>query len=145
VSIERETFPALVDDGSLFAVQADDYWIDAGTPETYLEAQLDLIAGRRPERPLAVARDAQVAGDASVRDSVLMRGASLAAGAVVESSVVLPGARIGERATVRGSIVGPRASVGAGARVERMSVLGDGVEVEANASHAGQRLPDEAT
>jgi mannose-1-phosphate guanylyltransferase len=145
VSIERETFPALVDDGSLFAVQADDYWIDAGTPETYLQAQLDLIAGRRPEQPPAVARDAQVAGDASVRDSVLMSGASVAAGAVVESSVVLPGARIGERATVRGSIVGPRASVGAGARVERMSVLGDGVEVEANASLAGQRLPDEAT
>jgi mannose-1-phosphate guanylyltransferase len=144
VSIERETFPALVDDGSLFAVQADDYWIDAGTPETYLQAQLDLIGGRRPEHPPAVAADVQIA-DATVRNSVLMRGAAVASGATVESSVVLPGARIGEAALVRDSIVGPGASVGAGAHVDHLSVLGDAVQVEPGARLDGQRVPDEAS
>jgi len=32
VSIERETFPAMVTDGTLFALQDSCYWIDAGTP-----------------------------------------------------------------------------------------------------------------
>ena len=46
VSIERETFPAMVADGTLFA--RDDggaYWIDTGTPAQYLTAMLDLIDG----------------------------------------------------------------------------------------------------
>ena len=47
VNVERVTFPAMVADGSLFAVDGDTYWIDAGTPATYLAANLDLINGRR--------------------------------------------------------------------------------------------------
>ena len=46
VSIERATFPEMVGDGSLFALHSDAYWIDAGTPATYLQAQLDLVDGR---------------------------------------------------------------------------------------------------
>ena len=52
VSVERETFPAMVADGSLFAAaDGDVYWIDAGTPEQYLEAQLDIIDGLRGPGP----------------------------------------------------------------------------------------------
>ena len=47
VSVERDTFPALVAAGTLFAVASDGYWIDAGTPATYLRANLDLIDGTR--------------------------------------------------------------------------------------------------
>ena len=57
VSIERETFPAMVADGSLYACADGCYWIDTGTPCEYIQAQLDLIDGvrgdagrRRPSR-----------------------------------------------------------------------------------------------
>ena len=45
VSIEREIFPELVGNG-LYGYPFDDYWIDIGTPERYLEATYDLLAGR---------------------------------------------------------------------------------------------------
>src|SRR3954447_26581006 len=45
VSIETEIFPELVGDG-LYGYNADAYWIDIGTPERYLEATYDLLAGR---------------------------------------------------------------------------------------------------
>ncbi len=48
VSIERETFPALVAAGELFALGPDVYWLDTGTPDAYLQAHLDLVLGRRP-------------------------------------------------------------------------------------------------
>ena len=48
VNVERVTFPAMVADGSLFAFDGDTYWLDAGTPATYLAANLDLH--RRPAR-----------------------------------------------------------------------------------------------
>jgi mannose-1-phosphate guanylyltransferase len=47
VSIERETFPALVADRGLFALPSDAYWLDTGTPEMYLQAQLDILNGSR--------------------------------------------------------------------------------------------------
>ena len=46
VSIERETFPRMLDrPGRLFALQSDAYWIDIGTPAKYLEAHADVLAG----------------------------------------------------------------------------------------------------
>ena len=47
VSIERETFPAMVRDGNLFARSDDSYWLDTGTPAAYLEANFDYVAGKR--------------------------------------------------------------------------------------------------
>ena len=47
MSVEREVFPGMVADGTLFAVDDDAYWIDTGTPREYIQAQLDLIDGRR--------------------------------------------------------------------------------------------------
>ena len=45
VSVERDTFPRLVAAGRMYAVATDDYWIDAGRPELFLQANLDLVTG----------------------------------------------------------------------------------------------------
>ena len=39
VSIERVTFPAIVEAGGVFAMATDDYWIDTGKPDLYLAAK----------------------------------------------------------------------------------------------------------
>ena len=46
VSLERETFPALLRKGSRVAVYKDcSYWMDIGTPEKYLQTHKDIMAG----------------------------------------------------------------------------------------------------
>ena len=70
VSIERETFPAIVADGGLWAVQSDAYWVDAGTPETYLQIQLDPERSGRA-RPGEVVHRSQA--DRAVERDVLVR------------------------------------------------------------------------
>jgi mannose-1-phosphate guanylyltransferase len=138
VSIERETFPALVADGGLFALASDAEWIDAGTPATYLEANLKVAAreggGLDPR--------ASVDATATVTESVLGPGVDVSAGAVVDRSVVLSGARIGRDAVVQDSIVGPNVVIGQGARVDGLTVLGDGASVEAGATLCGARVPE---
>ncbi len=124
VSIERETFPRMLDmPRRLFAQHSDAYWIDIGTPRKYFEAHADVLAGRvgLPPAPGAVERAAAVwvQGDAALDRDARVRGPVL----------VGDGASIGAGADVAESVLGPRAVVEPGARVLR-SVLLDGARVE---------------
>jgi mannose-1-phosphate guanylyltransferase len=143
VSMERETFPAIVADGRLWAVKSDAYWVDAGTPDTYLQVQLDLLDGVRGDKVAGVSGHATISDHAIVDRSVVMAGASVAADAVVRDSVIGPDAVIAEGARVDGSIVGPGATVGPRARVSELSILGDGVAVGAAVELVGARVPED--
>jgi mannose-1-phosphate guanylyltransferase len=143
VSIERETFPAMVVDGTLFAMQSDAYWVDAGTPATYLQVQLDLIDGVRGPVRRAISTAADVSTEAYVERSVVMDGATIEAGARVAASVVLGGARIESDAVVDRSIVGPRSVVGSGARLESLTIVGADAVVEPHSRWMDARIPAE--
>lgn len=142
LSVEREVFPAIVADGGLWAVQSDAYWVDAGTPETYLRVQLDLLDGTRGTPTDGVHSAAQIAPDAVIERSVVSAGVTVAAGAVVRDSVLFPGATVGAGATVDTSIVGDRACVGAGAAISELSIVGDDATVPSGADLRTARLPE---
>ncbi|HJL77077.1 MAG TPA: NDP-sugar synthase, partial [Acidimicrobiales bacterium] len=103
VSVEREVFPAMADSGTLFGFRSECYWVDTGTPETYLDVQLDLMDGVRGPARSSVDDAAEVHTGAVVRRSVIGPGAVVAEGARVCDSVVMAGSNIGEGAVVDGS------------------------------------------
>jgi mannose-1-phosphate guanylyltransferase len=139
VSVEREVFPAVVADGGLFALATDDYWIDTGRPELYLDANIDLLAGGRPERCEPVALGAEVAGSALLDRSLVESGATVGARVRLTGSVVLSGAVIDEDAVVERSVVMGR--IGRAA-VVRDSVVGvDGVVADHAELHDA-RVPE---
>jgi len=142
-SIERATFPEMVADRSLYALHCNEYWVDAGTPATYLQAQLDLVDGVRGTPEVAVHPSVVIGEGAQVDHSVLMAGVEIGPGAVVRDSVVLPGSRIGAGAVIDGSVVGARSRIGGSARLTDLTVVGDDVEVPDGASLEGARVPDE--
>jgi mannose-1-phosphate guanylyltransferase len=147
VNIERETFPAMVAEGSLFARADPAYWLDVGTPERLLQASLDVLARVRAAAPVdgaLVCVGAVVEGGATVVRSVIGAGARVAAGAVVEDSVLLPGVVVEAGATVRGSIVGAGAVVTAGSAVLDLTVLGDDVRTTPGETLTGARVPEPA-
>jgi mannose-1-phosphate guanylyltransferase len=143
VSVERETFPAMVADGSLFALQDPCYWVDAGTPATYLEAQLDLLDGRRGDPQPGIHPRAKVHPDAVVERSVVGDGAVVDAGARVVGSVVLAGASVGAGSGVCDSIVGYRSVVGPRAVVTGLSVVGHDQRIADGSRHDAVRIPGE--
>lgn len=171
VSVERETFPLLVAAGALCARSSDAYWTDTGTPELYLKANLDLVAGVRGWPPAAGARERSpgvwtlgagvihgsieapcLVGDAAFVDaqavvstSVVGAGARVEAGARVTGSVLLPGAVVRAGAVVEGSILGEGALVQQRARVGDLSVVDHGGVVEGGSLLAGARTPATAT
>lgn len=147
VSVEREVFPAMVADGTLWALRQNTYWVDAGTPQAYLQAQLDLLDGRRgpsPEgvSPEGVSPGALVDPGAVVERSVVMAGAVVGAGSTVRGSAVHSGAVIEADATVLDSVVGAGATVGQGVRVTDGTLIGEGFVVEPGTVLSDARVPE---
>jgi len=149
VSVERETFPGLVEDGHLVVGHVETaYWRDVGTPAALVAASADLVLARgtSPATP-EVTGDAWVAPDATVSPrarvdggSTVCAGAEVGDGAQVTGSVVMPGARIAADAQVLDSVVGPGAEIGAGAVLDGVTV-GDAARVEDGATpEPGSRI-----
>ncbi|MEX0984175.1 MAG: NDP-sugar synthase [Actinomycetota bacterium] len=148
ISIERTIFPEVIAAGHpVYGFGADGYWIDLGTPEKYLQAHADLLAGR----VRGISYDApwihpSAEVDPSARlDAAVAVGAEarVGRGARVERSVLHAGAFIGAQAVVLGSVVGAEARVGAGARVSD-SVLGAGARVPDHGVLEGARVSVDA-
>ncbi|MGI8801461.1 MAG: sugar phosphate nucleotidyltransferase [Solirubrobacteraceae bacterium] len=165
VSIEREVWPRLIGQG-LFGCPSDAYWLDVGTPDRYLQATFDIIAGKMSTRlaerlgdgHLAIADAAELAGRVTA-PAVIEAGCRIEAGAEVGSLVVLgedvhvrPGARI-ERAVVmagseigadcvlRDCILAPGVRIGPRTRIEDGAVIGADVTIGAdNEINGGARI-----
>ena len=141
VSVEREVFPAMAADGTLWALRHNTYWVDAGTPQTYLQVQLDLLDGRRGPAAVGVSPEASVDPGAVVERSVVMAGAAVGEGSVVRGSAVHSSAVIEAGAQVLDSVVGSGATVGRGARVIGGTLVGEHFEVSPGAALSGARVP----
>ena len=123
-SAERQLFPSLVEEGAVYGFRGDAYWIDVGTPEKYLEANLDALSGRFGSEVAARAPDgvllgegARVGDGARIAQACLGPRAEVAAEASVERTVLLPDAFVSGKATVRDAILGEGARVEPGATV----------------------------
>ena len=157
-SIERGLFPSLLEYGEpVYGYPFDDYWLDIGTPASYLQANIDLLQGALSWTPPGDEIAPGVfAGEGCVIDVtakltgpiVLADAVTIAAGATLEGplviasrvtvgeetrlagSVVHAGAAIGPACDVEGSIVGEDAILRERVVVADGSVVGPGADVE---------------
>lgn len=124
---EGGLFPLLLAEGeALYGYVSEEYWLDIGTPEKYLQANRDVIDGRVGLDPAALKHGERV---------------WIARGADVDASATLTGpCVIGEGSTIgRGAMIGPLSCVGSNchigdAAVVQGSVLHDDVRIESESS-----------
>jgi mannose-1-phosphate guanylyltransferase len=156
VSIERDVFPRLAGDGAVYGLALDGYWLDVGTPESYLQAHRDVLErsfateagdalgsdftlvdptaevdpGARLVPPVYVGPGAVLERGARAGSlAVVGAGARLGEGAMVESAVLGAGVQIGAGSVVLGSVVGDHADIGARCELRNMAVVGPGAAV----------------
>jgi mannose-1-phosphate guanylyltransferase len=168
VSIEREVWPVLVDDGLYGFVDDAAYWIDIGTPARYLQVTFDILEGNvrtdvmqrlgedfldvdssatvngRVVPPAVVEAGARIARGAHVGSlAVIAEDVSIGAGSTVERSVVLRGATIGEDCTLRDCIVCPGAVIGDRTQLTDGAMIGEGVTIGADnvVTHGARVFP----
>jgi len=137
VSVERETFPGLIEAGAVVMGYPESaYWLDVGTPEAFVRGSCDLVLGLMPSPAVPGSRGESLLLDgATVADGARLTGGSVAGAravvgpdALVHGSVVFDDAAIGGGAVVRDSIVGRGATISEGAVLDGV-VIGDGAFV----------------
>ena len=136
VSVEREVFPALAEDGRFM-------------PSGQMRSGPTWAPRRNTSKPTWRGRDGKAlvgAGprthpEADVVNSVLHPDVTVEKGATVREAVILEGGRVRAGAFVNRSVLGRNVIVGHGSVVDDLSVLGDGWVVAAGDVLKGARLP----
>ena len=126
VSVERQTFPELLKSkGALYGYVDDSYWIDMGTPASYIKASKDLIlnpaispATRGVVDGVMIAKDATVDASASVSDgSAIESGAVIGANCQIKGSIISAGASIGDGSIIDNCYIAPNVSIASNEKI----------------------------
>ena len=131
-SFERQVFPSLVQRGEpVFGFPSNAYWLDIGTPERYLQAHWDVLAGRSTTTEPVGRRTGDVLlgegafAPPSLRGPlVLGPGAVIDEGAVADRCVLLEGARVPRGANLRNSILGAHTDIDEEAVIRNAIIYG---------------------
>ena len=167
VSIEREVFPLLLDQGEpVYAYPSTTYWIDIGTSEKYLQLHRDLLNGSSVQHSYPVGDEVVMGEQSSIDPTAQMRGpiligsnctiegkarligpvvigsgSTILEGTVIEASIIWRNARLEPGVNLRDSIIADNVRLNANCIIHG-SVLGDNVTVVSGAKlEPGSKIP----
>ena len=133
-SFEYAVFPMLLESGrqvQSFVID-NGYWRDIGTPESYLEAHHDLLAGKVPRFSIDQRVGPDVSPTARIDDiSVIGPECTIKPNAVITNSVLGPGVHVEEKAVINGSVIWAHTRVSTFAELND-SVIGRGSHIGRN-------------
>lgn len=145
VSVERETFPQLLEDGAKVYGHVDNsYWRDMGRPDDFVAGSSDIVRGIAPSPLLEgktgeafVDESAGIAGGALLLSGTSVgRGSVIGAGARLDGTVVFDGVTIEPGAVIKDSIVASGVHIGANAHIDNC-VIGEGAHIGARCELTG--------
>ncbi|MCK4425025.1 NDP-sugar synthase, partial [Candidatus Bathyarchaeota archaeon] len=149
VSMEREVFPKLVEEGKLYGYVSEGLWMDIGEPEDYLEANealLDLYVNKQKRKvtgkaevknPVAFDKGVSVGEESVIGPyAVLGRNVSIGGHVHIRNSIIFWGTVISDSSQIMGAIIGEDVFIGKGVKIREGCVLGDGVRINDNVSLA---------
>ena len=146
VSIERETFQALVRDDELFGFLFKGLWIDLGEPSDFLKGNR-LLLDSEPEaerlgetariaskariiRPVAIGERTVVKDNSTIGPHVtLSEGVKVGKGVQIQNSVVFPRVTISDFSQIQGAIIGEEVFIGRRVKIAPNCLIGDHVKL----------------
>lgn len=149
VSIEREIFPKLADEGSLFGHEFREIWMDIGKPRDYLKVNRILLDSKentielgedvnlgeetRLNEPLTIDSGVEIGHQSKIGPyAVIGEDSVLGRGVLLKNSIVFSNSVISDHASVRGAVIGEGVIIGRGAKICEGVVIGDYVTIQDN-------------
>lgn len=144
-SFEYDVFPEiLARQLSFFGhVLSDEYWLDIGTPASYLKAHHDFLDGRilgfdirrtdlagvathaNIDKVSVIGENCTIKPGATITNSVIGAGVHVEEKALIENSVIWPHTRVSSGAEIRGSVIARSCHIGRNVTVGEGTILGD--------------------
>jgi len=141
-SIEKEIFPKMAEQGQLYCMPLEGFWMDVGQPKDFLAGMclyLNSLKTKAPEslrtgpgfiQPVLVDESAVIGEGCLIGPNVTIGPNSVIhEGVRLSNTTVLEGVTIGANSWVKSSIIGWQSSVGKWVRMENTSVLGQDVHI----------------
>lgn len=169
VSIERETFPKLLEEGKMFAKESEAYWLDIGTLDKYLKAHKDFLKdfnrfgktdGLVEVAPglfsegkvqigdnLAVLSPSIVADGTIIGNDVTLDSACLGTRCIIEdnvyisNSVICSGVKVSNNSKISESVVGNASDIGEKVTLSNQTMIGAHEKIAANSKLSAERIP----
>jgi mannose-1-phosphate guanylyltransferase len=127
VSVERETFPMLLNSGAnVFGFVDRSYWLDIGTPKALVQASHDLVTGRirssatpTHEGEILIQAGAVIEAEARVRNgTVVGSGSYVLEGCIIDNCILGSDVVVGAHSVLRNCIVADRTHLPSGTLAE---------------------------
>jgi len=141
-SIEKEIFPKMAQEGQLYSMYLEGFWMDVGQPKDFLAGMclyLNALKTKSPESlrtgpgfiPPVLVDPSAVIGEGCLIGPNVTIGPNCIVheGVRLANATLLEGTIIGANSWVKSSIIGWQSSVGKWVRMENTSVLGQDVHV----------------
>jgi mannose-1-phosphate guanylyltransferase len=151
VSVERDVFPRFLREGfKVFADVQDCYWLDLGTPQSFIKGAKDLVSEKFfspifkssnflywAERSSRINPTALIGGGSSIgancnigsnnqiNASVLMDSVQSGAEVIIEDSIISSGVKIADGVSLKNSVIGAGAQIAKGAKLVNCQVWPD--------------------
>ncbi len=114
ISIERDIYPKIVGNG-LYGMPFEGYFIDAGTPKSYLEANFKLLKPNEQSENKKIKDNVQIHESSKIIDSIIGPNVIIGPNTIIEKciiseSVILEDSKI-YGASIKTSIIGPDISL----------------------------------
>ena len=142
VSLEREVFPRLAQEGKLFGHKIDGLWIDIGKPQEYLEANktlLDVIAKTKRKQtskifeikePVALDKGVKIEEKAVIGPyAIIGKNVRVGKHTQISNSVILGDTEIGDETVINGAIVGQDAKIGSHVKIGKNCIVADQAKI----------------
>ncbi len=142
VSIEREVFPKLAQEGKLFGHKIDGLWIDIGKPREYLEANktlLDVFAKSKRKQiskifeikePVALDKGVIIEEKSVIGPyAIIGKNVKIGKHTQIANSVILEDTEIGNETIINGAIVGQDAKIGSHVKIGKNCIVADQAKI----------------
>jgi len=145
VSMEREIFPQLAQQGTLYGHVTTDMWIDIGKPEEYLQTNkllLDAINQKHPntrkytiKNPTAIDKNVKIGEISTIGPyAVIGKNVTIGKNTQINNTVIFPDTQIAESTSITGTIIGQAATIGKNVKINKGCIIADQAKIKDNIS-----------
>jgi mannose-1-phosphate guanylyltransferase len=128
-SMEREVFPLIADTGKMAGLEFNGYFVDAGTPSSFLEATKVCISNKKYSLGIVKGdswySDINFSSRSSIQSSSISSNVSIGVNSKIVDCVILSGAKIGDNCSLNRCLVGESSLISDGSKISD-KVIGHG-------------------